>query len=105
MHVNIIARDRIPQTSTTDLRHALDQVRLSIEHNRDPECRRLLAEEGLRYQRELATRRPTPYEQHAQAGHAPMARHSPNGVDIVEECDCGMRWLHNPAIGYPVTLH
>lgn len=46
----------------------------------------------------------TPYERHAELDHH-MTRHSPNGVDIIEECsDCGMRWLHNPAIGYPVTM-
>lgn len=46
----------------------------------------------------------TPYERHQQRNHQ-MTRYSPNGVDIIEECtNCGARWLHNPAIGYPVTL-
>lgn len=46
----------------------------------------------------------TPYEKHARLSHAPMSRHSPDSFVIVEECDCGMRFLHNPNIGYPVTL-
>ena len=46
----------------------------------------------------------TPYDQHEQQGHR-TTRYSPNGVDIIEECDdCGARWLHNPCIGYPVSL-
>ena len=46
----------------------------------------------------------TPYELHESMGHR-MTRYSPNGVDIIEECqDCGLRFLHNPSIGYPVTL-
>lgn len=47
----------------------------------------------------------TPYQRHEQLGHE-MTRYSPNGVDIIEECtECGARWLHNPCIGYPVTLY
>lgn len=46
----------------------------------------------------------SPYQLHEQQQHPPMTRHSPNGVDIVEECQCGARFIHNPAIGYPVTL-
>lgn len=46
----------------------------------------------------------TPYNRHAALGHK-MGRYSPNGVDIIEECDeCKARFLHNPAIGYPVTI-
>lgn len=48
---------------------------------------------------------PTPYKNHATLNHH-LSRYSPNGVDIIEECDdCGQRWLHNPSIGYPVTLY
>lgn len=46
----------------------------------------------------------TPYEKHKQAGHRPMWRHSPDAFVIIEECECGARFLHNPAIGYPVSL-
>lgn len=46
----------------------------------------------------------TPYQIHATLNHQPMSRYSPNAVDIIEECDCGQRFLHNPSIGYPVTL-
>jgi hypothetical protein len=47
---------------------------------------------------------PTPYNRHAALGHQ-MTRYSPNGVEIIEECvDCPSRWLHNPSIGYPVTM-
>ena len=47
----------------------------------------------------------TPYERHAKLGHGDMSRYSPNGVDIVEECQvCNERWLHNPCFGYPITL-
>jgi len=46
----------------------------------------------------------TPYQKHAQLDHK-TSRYSPNGIDIIEECDeCHMRFLHNPAIGYPVTI-
>ena len=46
----------------------------------------------------------TPYGIHDTLGHH-MTTWSPNGIDIIEECtDCGARWLHSPAIGYPVTL-
>jgi hypothetical protein len=46
----------------------------------------------------------TPYEKHSKLGHKTV-RHSPNGIDIIEECTtCGMRWLHNPSVGYPVTM-
>jgi len=49
-------------------------------------------------------KRKTPYQQHEVLNHK-MTRYSPNSVDIIEECsDCGMRFLHNPCIGYPVTL-
>lgn len=47
----------------------------------------------------------TPYQKHAALNHAPMSRYSPNSVDIIEECDCGARFMHNPCIGYPVTLY
>lgn len=47
---------------------------------------------------------PTPYQRHKQLGHKTV-NHSPDGVDIVEECtECPMRWVHNPCIGYPVTM-
>ncbi len=46
----------------------------------------------------------TPYKLHAELGHT-MTRFSPNGIETIEECeDCGARWLHNPAIGYPVRM-
>lgn len=46
----------------------------------------------------------TPYQRHAQEGHI-MTRYSPNGVQIIEECpNCGQRFLHDPCIGYPVTM-
>lgn len=46
----------------------------------------------------------TPYQTHATLGHL-MSRHSPDGFDIIEECDeCGQRWLHNPTYDMPITL-
>jgi hypothetical protein len=48
----------------------------------------------------------TPYQNHEMLGHN-MTRSSPNGVDIIEECstpNCGARFLHNPAVGHPITL-
>ena len=48
----------------------------------------------------------TPYQNHSLLGHT-ITRNSPNGVDVIEECSepgCGARFLHNPAIGHPVTL-
>lgn len=46
----------------------------------------------------------TPYEEHKRLEHK-MSRYSPDGFVIIEECDeCGLRWLHNPLVGYPVTL-
>jgi hypothetical protein len=46
----------------------------------------------------------TPYENHKTLAHK-MTRYSPNGIDIVEECEeCEARFIHNPSIGYPVTL-
>jgi hypothetical protein len=46
----------------------------------------------------------TPYENHTDLNHH-LTRYSPNGVDIIEECDdCPARFLHNPSIGYPVSL-
>lgn len=46
----------------------------------------------------------TPYQIHQTLNHH-VSRHSPNAVDIIEECqECGQRWLHNPSIGYPVTM-
>lgn len=46
----------------------------------------------------------TPYEAHQKTGHH-MTRHSPNGLDIIEECSvCGMRWLHHPGNDWPITL-
>jgi len=46
----------------------------------------------------------TPYQRHEGLGHH-MARHSPNGVDIIEECsDCGARFLHNPCFDFPISL-
>lgn len=46
----------------------------------------------------------TPYEIHKTLNHR-MSRLSPNSIDIIEECqECGQRWLHNPSIGYPVTM-
>ena len=46
----------------------------------------------------------TPYQLHGQLGHH-TTTFSPNGIDIIEECEtCGARFLHNPAIGYPVSM-
>lgn len=46
----------------------------------------------------------TPYENHKKLNHK-TSRYSPNGRQIIEECSiCGMRFLHDPIIGYPVTL-
>ncbi len=46
----------------------------------------------------------TPYQKHQALEHE-STFYSPNGVDEVEECaDCYMRFLHNPCIGYPITL-
>ena len=46
----------------------------------------------------------TPYQKHAKLKHK-TSQYSPNGVDIIEECeDCYMQFLHTPAIGYPVTI-
>lgn len=47
----------------------------------------------------------TPYNRHVTSCPEHVTRHSQNGVDTIEECDCGARFLHNPAIGYPVTLY
>ncbi len=47
----------------------------------------------------------TPYQTHAALDHGPMGQHSPNGLDIIEECDtCGGRWLLTPGYPWPVTL-
>ena len=46
----------------------------------------------------------TPYQIHETLNHH-TTRHSPDGVQIIEECsECGQRWLHDPVLGYPVTL-
>ena len=46
----------------------------------------------------------TPYKQHEALGHK-TTTHSPNSVDIIEECpECGARFLHSPCTGYPITL-
>ena len=46
----------------------------------------------------------TPYEKHQELRHK-MTRYSPDGFVIIEECEtCGMRFLHHPFIGFPVTL-
>lgn len=47
----------------------------------------------------------TPYMLHQERGHR-MTRHSPDGYQIIEECsDCLARFLHDPGIGYPITLY
>ena len=47
----------------------------------------------------------TPYENHVELEHGPMTRHSPNGIDIIEECDeCGARFMHTPSLDYPITM-
>lgn len=46
----------------------------------------------------------TPYQTHQSQCSGHVTTHSPNGVDTIEECDCGARFLHNPAIGHPVSL-
>lgn len=47
----------------------------------------------------------TPYQRHATFGHT-MTRYSPDGYQIIEECaDCMARFLHDPVIGYPVTMY
>jgi hypothetical protein len=49
--------------------------------------------------------RQTPYQRHAALGHH-MSRYSPNGIDIIEECDdCPLRFIHSPCVGYPITMH
>ncbi len=46
----------------------------------------------------------TPYQKHKNLNHK-TTYFSPNGVDQIEEClDCGMRFLHNPCIGYPLEI-
>jgi len=46
----------------------------------------------------------TPYQKHNLLNHQ-TSRYSPNGIDTLEECeDCGMRFLHSVAFGYPITL-
>ena len=46
----------------------------------------------------------TPYKKHSESGHR-MVSHSPNGIDLIEECcDCFSRFIHNPSIGYPVSM-
>ena len=47
----------------------------------------------------------TPYQQHHKLKHS-TSRHSPNGVDIIEECkDCSYKSLlqpnHKPITMYP----
>ena len=47
----------------------------------------------------------TPYQRHVHTRHA-TTFYSPDGFVKVEECAvCGMRFLHDPCIGYPVTLY
>jgi hypothetical protein len=46
----------------------------------------------------------TPYENHAALDHS-FSRYSPNGFDLIEECDdCPMRFLRSPTCIYPITL-
>ena len=46
----------------------------------------------------------TPYEKHKKLDHK-TGRYSPDGFQIIEECqECPGQWLHDPLIGYPVTL-
>jgi len=46
----------------------------------------------------------TPWEIHSELGHH-MTWYSPDGYVKIEECaTCGMRFLHNPSIEYPITL-
>ena len=48
----------------------------------------------------------TPYEQHKHDCGGDFTKHSPNGIDTIEECtDCGQRFLHNPVFRIPITLH
>ena len=47
----------------------------------------------------------TPYQQHNKLKHS-TSRHSPNGVDIIEECkDCTFKFFlqpnHKPVTMYP----
>lgn len=51
----------------------------------------------------------TPYQRHAAVAAAEPAEHhsvraSPDSFQIIEECSCGQRWLHDSVIGYPLTL-
>lgn len=50
----------------------------------------------------------TPYERHIEAGHKCSSRHSPNGHEIIEECDqCCLAWLMPNALNgwdRPLTL-
>ena len=47
----------------------------------------------------------TPYQKHKELNHK-MGRYSPNGIDIIEECDtCGARFLWHPGDEYaPISL-
>ena len=46
----------------------------------------------------------TPYQQHEKLHHK-MSRSSPNGLDIIEECEeCPARFLHTRTVDYPITL-
>lgn len=47
----------------------------------------------------------TPYQNHQALQHR-TTRYSPDGFQIIEECsECLARFLHDPCIGYPITLY
>jgi len=46
----------------------------------------------------------TPYQAHEKLGHKPT-RYSPDGMDIIEECECGARFLFPALSDRPISLH
>ena len=47
----------------------------------------------------------TPYQRHKTLSHV-TTWYSPDGYQKIEECtQCLGRWLHDPSIGYPITLY
>jgi len=46
----------------------------------------------------------TPYKKHSELKHK-TTWYSPDSFQQIEECTiCGMRFLHDPIIGYPITM-
>lgn len=47
----------------------------------------------------------TPYQRHQTLKHT-TSFYSPDGIQKIEECqECLGRWVHDPCIGYPITLY